>query len=181
MPNTKEYEKQIASFENAFGYDASYMRDILDASVPAFQKVGPLDALVAHREEVPAEVWHAARLVAAMHEDCGTCAQLLVDMARKESVPEPILGAVVTGAEEAMTDDVRLGCRYTRAVLKREPAADELRAEVVRRWGQRGLVSLALGIAGTRLYPTLKYALGRGSACTNVRVGDTRLAVKHAA
>jgi len=172
-------ERRIEAFERAFGYDASYMKEILEASRGAFLKVSRLGALAGHREAVPADVWHAARLVATMHEDCGTCTQLIVDMARKDGVPEPLLGAVVTRADQAMSAEVRLGCRYARAVLARSPA-DELRAEVVRRWGRRGLVSLALGIAGSRLYPTLKYALGHGRACQSVRVGATSLAVKPA-
>jgi hypothetical protein len=173
-------ERRIEAFERAFRYDASYMREILEASRRAFLKVARLEGLAGHREGVPADVWHAARLVATMHEDCGTCTQLIVDMARNDGVPAPVLAAVVTGADAAMSDAVRLGCRYARAVLARA-SADELRAEVVRRWGRRGLVSLALGIAGSRLYPTLKYALGHGRSCQAVRVGDASLAVKPAA
>jgi hypothetical protein len=52
-----------------------------------------------------------------------------------------------------------------------------MRDEIVRRWGERGLVSLAFAIAGARIYPTVKYALGHGQACSRVRIGDAELPV----
>jgi hypothetical protein len=46
---------------------------------------------------------------------------------------------------------------------------------VVRRFGKRGLVSLAFAMTAARLYPTLKYAMGYGRACMRVTIGgETR-------
>ena len=36
---------------------------------------------------------------------------------------------------------------------------------------KRALVSLAFAVTGARIFPTLKYALGHGRACTRVIVG----------
>jgi hypothetical protein len=163
--------RRLGAFERAFRYDASYLREILDASRRAFWRVSRLQALAGHREEVPAGPWYAAKLVATMLEDCGPCTQLVADMAEREGVAPPVIGAVVAGREEGMPAEVALGYRFARAVLARHPDADQLRDEVVRRWGRRGLVSLALGITGSRMYPTLKYALGHGRACSAVRIG----------
>jgi hypothetical protein len=41
----------------------------------------------------------------------------------------------------------------------------------VRQWGRRGLVSLGFRILAARMYPTLKYALGHGQACTRLKIG----------
>jgi hypothetical protein len=70
-----------------------------------------------------------------------------------------------------------LGFRFAQAVLRHDPAADSLREEIMARWGQRALVSLAFGITTSRIYPTLKYALGYGRTCTQVRVAGTTTAV----
>jgi hypothetical protein len=162
---------RLDAFERAFRYDASYMREILEVSRRAFMRVARLQALAGHREEVPVGPWYAAKLVATLQEDCGPCTQLVADMAVRDEVPPAIVRAVVGGREEAMGEEVLLGYRFARAVLAHHQDADELREQVVRRWGRRGLVSLALGIAGSRLYPTLKYALGHGRSCSAVRVG----------
>jgi hypothetical protein len=53
-------------------------------------------------------------------------------------------------------------------------ACDPLREEVRRRWGETGLAAIALSMVGGRMYPTLKYALGHGLTCSQVRVaGET--------
>jgi len=44
--------------------------------------------------------------------------------------------------------------------------SDRLGREIETRWGGKALVSLALTIASARLYPSVKYALGHGQACT---------------
>jgi hypothetical protein len=163
--------RRLDAFGRAFRYDVTYMREMLEVSRRAFMRVARLQAMAAHREEVPAAPWYAAKLVATMQEDCGPCTQLVADMAQREGVPPAVVRAVVAGRAEAMGAEVLLGYRFARAVLAHDPGADQLRDEVVRRWGRRGLVSLALGIAASRMYPTLKYALGHGRACSAIRIG----------
>ena len=48
--------------------------------------------------------------------------------------------------------------------------ADPLGEEIVRRWGQDGLVAIGLALTTARMYPTLKYALGHGKACSRVTI-----------
>ena len=70
-----------------------------------------------------------------------------------------------------MGEAAALAYRFARASLARDmAAADPLRDEIVRRWGQKGLVALALALTTARMYPTLKYALGHGKTCSRVMV-----------
>ena len=48
---------------------------------------------------------------------------------------------------------------------------------IVKRWGPRALVSLAFAMTAARLYPTVKYALGHGKACSRVVVGGAPVAL----
>jgi hypothetical protein len=110
-----------------------------------------------------------------MAEDCGPCTQLVVDMAQRQGVDPAILRAVVARDLTAMPFDVALAMRFAETTLNHAPEANDLREEVVRRWGKRALVSLAFAITSARIYPTLKYAMGHGRACTRVTVGgETR-------
>nr|MDP9107122.1 hypothetical protein [Candidatus Eremiobacteraeota bacterium] len=74
------------------------------------------------------------------------------------------------GDDGALPDDVRLAARFTETTLAHAPEADALRNEVVARWGNDAVVSLAYAILSGRAYPTLKYALGYGKTCVRVRV-----------
>ena len=67
--------RTIAAMERAFSYDATYAHEMLDASTPAFVKFALFKTMASHRDSVSREAWFAAKLAAAMSEDCGPCAQ----------------------------------------------------------------------------------------------------------
>ena len=171
-------KRWLASFEKEFNYDPRYVLDIYDASPKAFFRFSWMSGLAAHREEVSKEAWYAAKLVATLAEDCGPCTQLVVTMAEREGVSPDSLRAVLDGNEAAMPPDAALGFKFAKAVLQRDIAeADRLRTEVVSRWGRKGLVSLALTIAASRVFPAVKYALGHGHACTRVNLAGSEMVV----
>jgi len=105
-----------------------------------------------------------------------------VQFALDAGVSAVTIEAIVKGDEAAMSHDVALGARFARALLARDGAADACRQEIVRRWGPRALLALSYGIMAAQLYPTLKYALGHGKACTRVVVaGRSITPLRHAA
>lgn len=165
--------KAIDKFERDWNYDAGYMRDILDASPRAAWLFSRVTALGQFRRDVPVEPWFAAAITAVRHEDCGPCTQLGVTMAERAGVSPAVLRAVLADDLEAMPADVALVWKFTRATLAHDAAADEYREAIVKRWGNRALISLAFAITASRLYPTVKYALGHGKACVRVVVGGT--------
>jgi hypothetical protein len=163
--------RQIAKFEREFDYDLTYGRDIYDASPRAFFRFSRISGLAEHREDVPREAWFAAKIAATLAEDCGPCTQLVVTMAERQGVNPASLRSILARDEAAMPPDAALGFRFARSVLERDIAeGDRLRSEVVSSWGRKGLVSLALTIAASRVFPAVKYALGHGHACVRVRV-----------
>ena len=167
--------RQIAAFERDWNYDASYMRGVLDTDPRAIWAFSKVMGLSQYRKDVPPGAYYAAKITATMAEDCGPCTQLAADMAGRAGVDAAALKAIVSGDLAAMPDDVALAVRFTRATLRHDWEADALREEVVRRWGKRGLISLGFAITASRIFPTLKYALGHGQACMRVTVGgETR-------
>jgi hypothetical protein len=169
--------RRIAAFERAFDYDARYSHDILAVSPRALWLFARIEKLATYRRDVPRAAYYTAKLVAAKAEDCGPCTQLVVTMAERAGVAPATLRAVLQGDERAMGEDAALGFRFARAVLAHDARADELRAAVLARWGQHALISLGFAIAATRVFPTVKYALGHGQACSRVTVGGSPVAV----
>jgi hypothetical protein len=169
----------IDKFERTWNYDASYLHDLLDADPRAAMAFSKAAALNNYRKDVPPAVYFAAVILGTMSEDCGPCTQLGIDMAQRYGIDPDILRAVVSRDLTAMPFEVALAVRFTQATLSHAPEADDLRDEVVRRFGKRGLVSLAFAMTAARLYPTLKYALGHGKACTRLTVGgESRLVLR---
>jgi hypothetical protein len=162
--------RQIDGFEKTFNYDATYMRDLLAVSPWAFLKFSLVTSL-GHGRRAPAAALAAAGIVGTLAEDCGPCTQIGVDIAARGGVSAGVLRAILAGHTAAMGEAAALGYRFARAVLARDMAeADPLRDEIVRRWGQAGLMDISLALMTARMYPTLKYALGHGKTCSKVVV-----------
>jgi len=172
--------RTVATFERRYDYDATYMHEILDASLPAFLKLLLAQAMNAHREAVPLDALFAARIAAVRFEDCGPCAQLVVNMAREAGLAPATLRAIVARDTAALSDDARLGLALADAVLAHAPC-DEVRDAIRRRWGERGLITLAYTIAGTRTYPTMKRVLGHAHVCERLTVDGESVPAARAA
>ncbi len=171
--------RAIDKFEREWKYDGSYMRDIIDASPRAAWLFSRAAALGRFRREIPIEPWYAAGITAVHHEDCGPCTQLGVTMAERAGVSPAILRAVLADNPDAMPTDVALVWKFTRATLAHNASADEYREEIVKRWGRLALISLAFAITASRIYPTVKYAMGHGKACERIVVGGTPMLFDH--
>jgi hypothetical protein len=169
----------IDKFERDWHYDASYMRDMIEASPRAGWLFARATAIGQFRRDVPLDAWFAAGITAVRSEDCGPCTQLAVTMAERAGVGAAVLRAVLADDPDAMPRDVALAWRFTRATLAHDAAADDYREVIVELWGRRALVSLAFAITASRLYPTVKYALGHGQACTRIVVGGAPVTFDH--
>jgi alkylhydroperoxidase family enzyme len=173
--------RYLGRFEREWGYDASYMHDVVDASPAGARKFAFLQPMAQHRQDVSKDAWHAAHLAGALSEDCGPCVQLCVDMATRDGMDPGRLAALIRGDIDAAGSDAALGFRYGMAISTGADTALALVEQARKRFGERGLVSLAFSVTTARMFPTLKRALGHGVACSRVLVSDQAIAVKHAA
>jgi hypothetical protein len=174
-------KRTIDKMERRYAYDASYMREVLDVSPWTFLKFGVVTTLGRGRR-APAAALAAAGLAGTLAEDCGPCTQISVDLAAEHGVPPAVLRGILAGDETAMGETAALAWRFARASLARDMAVcDPLRDEIVRRWGRGGVVDIAMALTTARMYPTLKYAMGHGKACSKVIVAGEPAALALAA
>jgi alkylhydroperoxidase family enzyme len=171
------FRRAVTRFERQWNYDASYVREIVDVSPRAAWRFLSAAKLGNYCPGVPAEALVAAGITAVRSEDCGPCTQLATAMAERRGVDPDILRAILKDDVAAMPDDVALAWRFTKATLAHDAAADDYRAVILERWGPRAVVALAFVITTARIYPTVKYTMGHGKACTRVVVGGTPVAI----
>lgn len=163
-----------------YDYNATYMHEMLETSPGAFIRFMLAQGVNLHRQGISLEAWTAARLVAIQREDCGPCAQLVVNMARVSGVRPAILRAIIARDWTNLPEPVALTMRFTDAVLAHEPC-DELRDQLRDLFGERGIVSLALAISQTRTYPAIKRVLGHAQSCERLQVEGQYIPVAKAA
>jgi alkylhydroperoxidase family enzyme len=161
-------ERRISAAERALGVPADYLRHILRVSLRAFLKFIKVMPLSEYRRKLSAEPYHVARLVAARHEDCGTCVQIEVNLARRDGVSAAVLGAALASKPDELPSGVADAYRFAEEVVKASGEEGPYRENIRRHYGEEGLVELAMAIAVCRVFPTTKRALGYAQSCSAV-------------
>jgi hypothetical protein len=156
--------------EKRLGESLDWMRHILRRSLTAFRKVVRFMPMADHRAGAPKDVWHVARIAAIRQEDCGPCLQIIVNEALHDGVPPPIVRAALSNDAAALGPRLDLARRFAVAVAAHADEAEDLRAQMTVEVGDDALVDLALAIAGVRVYPTIKRALGYATSCRLVEI-----------
>lgn len=169
------FSRFVDRFGRRYDYDVSYLHHLRRVDTGAFLRAGLLNLVSAHRGGVPAAPLFAARLRAALAEDCGPCVQLVANMAVEAAVDPAIVAGILRDDPGALPGEVALVLAFTEAVLARDPQADRLREDIAARWGERGVAAIALAIGTSRVYPCLKHALGYGRACSRVTIAEQSL------
>ena len=162
--------KRLAAVERDLGVPVDYVRHILDVSLGAFLRCGMVMPLEKYRRSLPAGPYHVARRVAVRHEDCGPCVQIVVNLAKKDGVAPQVLQAALASGPDALPEDLADAYRFVEAVVTRSGDEDRLRERVRQRYGEAGLVEMALAIAVCRIFPTVKRGLGYATSCSKVTV-----------
>lgn len=167
---------RLDAFAKQFSYDMGYAHQILDTGMKPFRAFSGVFTLAAYRDrQLPLAPWFAAKWVAVQSEGCGPCQQLTLSMAQQEGMPASLIKAIKLGDEQGMGPDAALAYRWARAVISPQTAhesaheeaheAEQLRQQIKYKWGERGLISLTLAMAGARSFPMIKRALGHNAVC----------------
>ena len=159
---------RINAFERQLGVSLDYIRFMVGTSLRAFFAFSKIAKFAAYRRVLPADAASVAHIVASRDEDCGTCVQIGINVAKQEGMPASTIQAIIDRNVDLLPDDLADVYRFTEAVVERTGAEDELRERLRQRYGDEGLIELAMAIAGSRVYPVTKRALGYAKSCSLV-------------
>lgn len=162
-------EPRIKRMEAHFGVPLDYVRYMARHAMGALRALGKTEASVTYRHVLPRDPYHIARLVADQVEDCGTCLQLVVNVALKDGVSPKLIQAALDGDLANLPLELVDVYHFANRIANREDAPD-LRDRLKARYGDEAFIELALAIAAPRVYPTLKRALGYAIGCSRVEV-----------
>jgi len=161
---------RIAAAEKAFGVPLDYCRFIVRTSLRASMKFAKFLAVDEYRRVLPAGPCYVARIVALQHDDCGTCVQMAVNQAKKAGVSAEVLRATLDGRLDDLSEELRNAYRFAEAVVKSSGEEGPFRERIRQKYGDEGLIEMALAIASCRTFPTVKRALGYAVSCSKVAV-----------
>lgn len=164
------FRHHIKKLERRFGGSLEFLRHVLRESLPAFLKFRKLGPLAEYRQALPPAAYHLARIVAARDEDCGSCVQIEVNLARQAGVAPDLIQAVLDQRFDSLPEDLANVCRFAEAVVIHSGAENELRQKLRRTYGEAAFVELALAVAVCRVFPIVQRALGYAVNCADVHV-----------
>lgn len=170
---------RIRAFEQRYDYDATYMHEIADTDTRALMALQRLTNAGQYGGTLPQDALFAARLAAALFEDCGPCVQVVVNIALEAGVEPTLLATLAAGHPERVAAGPGCAFRFARAVLANSSEVGALREEVVQHYGAGAPYCLGLALSVARAYPVLKRAMGHAHTCQRVEVGGELIATGH--
>lgn len=155
---------ELHAFGQAYDYDVSYLIDLLEASPPTFEAFEPARGMSDYRWALPLDAHFVARVATMLGEDCGPCTQLNLGMALEAGVDRELLRCMLE-RPEGLAPHLRDVRDHALATARGETSCPDRVERLRARFGAEGFAELALAIVGSRLFPTLKRALGRDGVC----------------
>ncbi len=151
--------------EKKLGASLEYVRYIAQHDFSGLLKFSKLKGLSEHRRVLPPSVFHTIKLVGAQREDCGSCVDIAIQLAKKDGVAPETIQSVLAGRVASLSEDERLAYEFTHEVCDRTHGQSERRERWRQKFGDRGVVEAALAIGSAQIFPIIKRAAGYTKAC----------------
>ena len=155
----------IDQFEAHYDYNCDYMRDMAKSSPQGFQTFVDFLPMGRYEKSLSKEALWTARLAAMKIEDCGACVQLNIKMALESGVAKEVVKETVLYPEK-LNEELKLVFDFAQAVASGSDELGELQRKVSETYNEEERTELALAIAATKIYPTLKRSLGYFKSCS---------------
>ena len=163
--------RALEKFERQWSFDAAYLKEIAAAKPAALIRFQFSHQPKPPAKTLPPAAYHTAKLVSVLREDCGTCAQLMVDMALADGVSPDTISAVIEGRFDAVDEELATVYQYVSTISDGQNA-EELAYRLRAIYSDEALVALLFAASEARTYPFLKRGLGHAKTCERLRVGD---------
>jgi len=162
--NVSEVRKGLDQFEAHYGYDTTFLKEMLSHDPEGYAHFQAFMPMASHRMKLEVDVYYVAKLATMAAEDCGACLQLNIKMALEAGVPKHLVEAAVKGGGDLPEDLGQIHAYATRVTLN-NPDRGELLELLQQRLDKGAMSELALCIASARMFPSLKRSLGYDKSC----------------
>ena len=155
----------INQFESHYDYDCSYMRRMAETSPKAFEAFVNFLPMGKIGSSVPSDILWTAKIASMLTEDCGSCVQLSIKMAIEAGVEKDLVKKIVLHRNE-LSPEHSLMFKFATSIATNGQDHQELQLAVAQKYGPEQLTELAVAISSTKIYPTIKRALGEFKSCS---------------
>ncbi len=164
----------ISSAEKRLGVSLDYVYQIAKTKLSLLLRYNKLFGFLDPNRNLPAAVYHAARIRGAIASDCGTCVEAEINLARNAAVDREVIKALLTEEYSSLEPDVAAACRLADSVVGLRTDNEEAREALIRAHGDAGLIEVCFAMNGAALLPGVKRGMGYATAC-NIELMRGRL------
>ncbi|EQC45555.1 hypothetical protein [Bacteriovorax sp. Seq25_V] len=154
----------IDQFESHYNYDCNYMRKLAKDAPEAFKAFVDFLPMGQVGKSLPTDILWTAKIAAMLTEDCGACVQLNITMALEAGVNKNLVKNIIK-APENLEDRYKQIYQFAKAVAANQDGHLELQKEISKNYTAEQVAELSIAISSTRIYPTIKRALGEFKSC----------------
>lgn len=157
--------KSLTKFARKYKCDMDYMIEMAEfypAKAWYFNLATPLTR---HFTAVPKELYFAVKIAASQLADCGTCTELVINVAISIGIDRQQLSYLVLGDLENMNGLTLLGYKYAMAVHQNSLDLLDIIDHIKIEYGKKGLWDVANAYNFGEFYPKLKRGLGIAVTC----------------
>ena len=170
MIDEKKSLAMLEGFESHYDYDTSYMKEMLKENPKAFETFEAFLPMSVFVNKSPKDVIFIAKLTSMKNEDCGACLELNINMAIEAGVNKDIIKEILFNEGKNLAKELKTVYDFSLKVGNKEDIDEELYANMNSLYTKDVIVEIALAIASTKIFPTIKRVLNDIHSCANVKV-----------
>lgn len=170
MFNKENSLKTIESYKTLFNYDTSYMEEMIEVSPESYEIFENFLPMAGFSNKAPVDVINVARITAIINEDCGTCAQLYVDLAIQAGLDKEIAKEIVYNQGKNLPTNLKDLYDFTLAVSNGETIDVAVYEKMNTLYSREILAEISLAIAATKVFPTIKRVLNYVQSCSIIKI-----------
>ena len=155
----------IARAEKRLKVTLDYAHHIAQTDLGLMLRYGKIFGFLDPNKNTPAAAYHVARLRGAIHADCGTCVEAELTLAQSAGLANRLIEATLRADYAALPPELAAVARLADAVVGARSDDQEARAQIVRAFGDAGLIELSYAMNGAALLPGIKRAMGYATQC----------------
>jgi hypothetical protein len=170
MFNKEKSLATIESYKTHYNYDTSFMEEMINVSEKSYEVFENFLPMASFGNNTPTDVLNIVRITAIKNEDCGTCAQLYVDLAVDAGLDKDIIKEIIYNQGKNLTDELKILYDFTLAVSNNETISTDLYDKINKLYSREVLTEISLAIAATKVFPTIKRTLNYLKSCYMIQI-----------
>jgi hypothetical protein len=162
--------EMLNGFQNAYNYDTTYMKLMLEENINAYETFEAFLPMASFKETMNTNAIFLVKITAMKNEDCGACLQLNIDMAIEAGVDKDLIKDIISNEGKNLNPTLKRLYDFTLLVTNNKQIEQSFYDKINIDYSKAMLVEISLAIASAKVFPTLKRVLNDIQSCSVIKI-----------